>query len=99
MADLKWKSSWGEVVHQAPDRQTCAPSLARRAGLAAAAAVAVAVVLVVVSPPLACAPASGVRAPQLSAPRVACWAVLGALAAAVLGASDVFKRRSAYEAP
>lgn len=68
------------------------PTWARALCVPLATGIVVALVLCVLWPPFACTPARGVRAPELSAARVAAWAVVGAVLAAVLARAHVFRR-------
>ena len=89
-SQLKW-SSWGDVVKNACDRPTHETVLARRLCVPLAVGVVAAMVLVMLQPPFACAPTSGMQQPQLSLARVACWAVLAAIATAVLTSTQLFR--------
>jgi hypothetical protein len=53
--------------------------------------VAAAAVLVMIYPPFACKPISAGQLPQLSPPRICCWALLAAVATALLSYTDLFK--------
>ena len=87
---LKW-SAWNEVMRNSYDKPTHDNAMARRVCLPLVAGVAVAAVLVLVYPPFACAPVTEGQVAQLSPSRVCCWALLAAVATALLACTDLFK--------
>ena len=89
-SSLKW-NSWNPVVESAYDRPTHETVLMRRICVPLVVSIVTAAVMVMIYPPFACTPASGVQQPQLSVPRVACWAALSGVATAVLTSTHVFR--------
>ena len=87
---LKW-SSWNEVVNNAYDCPTHEKVLVRRVCVPLLVALVVAAVLVMIYPPFACKPATGLQASQLSLARVTCWALLAAVATAILTHTNLFR--------